>query len=304
MINLKVKIRKLTLENPLMNASGVLGLTGLSLRRVADSGVGAVITKSVGVKHREGYPNPTVVEVEYGLLNSMGLPNPGIDEAVGELKIAAREVHKPIIVSVYGFTPREFKKVAKKIDKLNVSGLELNVSCPHVREVGIEIGQREDVLAEVIRKVKAATCKPVLVKLSPNVSNIAQFAKTAEEAGADALTAINTVRAMAIDIETCRPILGGKIGGLSGPAIKPLAVRCIYEIYESVRIPIIGCGGITGWHDAVEFLMAGASALQVGTAVKHSDLAIFKEILDGLKSYMKKRKIKAVKDLVGLAHRR
>jgi len=194
--------------------------------------------------------------------------------------------------------------VAKRLNRLPISALELNVSCPHVREVGVEIGQNEEAIAEVVSKVKGATRKPIFVKLTPNVTDIARMAEAAERAGASGITAINTVKAMAIDVEMGTPILGGRFGGLSGPAIKPVAVRCVYEIYDAVRIPIIGCGGITRWQDAAELLMAGASALQVGTAIMHNDLPVFRELLTGLKSFLERRGLKTVREFIGSAHRR
>ncbi len=301
---LKIELAGLRLRNPLMNASGVFSLTALSLKRLAEAGSGAVVTKSVGLEARTGHPNPTVVEVEYGLLNSMGLPNPGVDMALREMRKAVTSVDVPVIASVYGFSPQEFREVAKSLNRLPISALELNVSCPHVREVGVEIGQNEDAIAEVVSKVKGATRKPIFVKLTPNVTDIARMAEAAERVGASGITAINTVKAMAIDIEMGTPILGGRFGGLSGPAIKPVAVRCVYEIYDAVRIPIIGCGGITRWQDAAEFLMAGASVLQVGTAIMHNDLPVFREILTGLKSFLERRGLKTVRELIGSAHRR
>ncbi len=302
MDRLEVELAGLKLQNPVMNASGVLGLTSYSLERLAKTGVGAVVTKSFGLNVRNGNPNPIIFETSCGLLNSVGLPNPGIDEVIKELKKALEKVKIPIIVSVFGFSPEEYLETVKRLEKLGFSAFELNVSCPHVKGVG-EIGQNTDVLAETIKKVKSVTHKPVFVKLTPNVSNIAELAKVAEKAGADAVTAINTIKAMIIDIETGKPVLGGKIGGLSGSAIKPIAIRCVYEIFREINIPVIGCGGISNWMDAVEFFMAGASAIQIGTAVIHKDLKVFGEILQGLNYYLEKKNIKNVKEIVGLAHR-
>jgi len=181
--------------------------------------------------------------------------------------------------------------------------VELNVSCPHVKETGSEIGQNPKILTEVVEKVKAVVDKPVFVKLSPNVTSIAETAEAAVKAGADAITAINTVKAMAIDTETAMPILSNKIGGLSGPAIKPIAIRCVYEIYEHVKVPIIGCGGITNWRDAVEFLLAGATAVQIGTAVALKGPNVFKIVAQGIDAYLKKKGFRSVNEIVGLSHR-
>ncbi len=303
MVNLSTVLAGIRMETPLMNASGILGLTGYSLLRMAEAGVGAVVTKSIGRELRLGYKSPNIVAVEGGLINSMGLPNSGVDEYVKELDQALGMLRIPLIVSIYGCSAEDYRDVAARMGERKIAAVELNVSCPHVKEVGVEIGQKAEILYEVVKEVKAAVKVPVLVKLTPNVSSITSLAKAAEEAGADGLTAINTVKAMAIDIATGRPILGGRYGGLSGPVIKPIALRCVYEIFEAVKIPLIGCGGITTWEDAVEFLLAGASALQIGTALIYKDLGVFREITRGLKRYLEKKGLRSPAELVGLAHR-
>ncbi|NIV44554.1 dihydroorotate dehydrogenase, partial [candidate division KSB1 bacterium] len=248
---LAVEIAGLKLSNPTMLAAGILGMTAASLKEAFVCGAGAVVTKSVGLKPRDGYPNPTVAQVDSGLINAMGLPNPSINEFKAEIKtVKQEEMHIPLIVSIFGFSVSEFVKTAEVAVEAGADALELNVSCPHVKETGAEIGQNPDLLAEVVSKVKGNVEKPVFVKLTPNVSDVVGTARRAVQAGADALTAINTVRAMAIDVETTRPILANKIGGLSGPAIKPIAIKCVYEIHREVDIPIVGCGGITSWQDA------------------------------------------------------
>jgi dihydroorotate dehydrogenase (NAD+) catalytic subunit len=292
----------LKLANPTMLASGILGLSAESLSNIIMGGAGAITTKSVGLKQRNGYANPTIVQTSYGLINAMGLPNPGITEFVKEIREAKR-FGVPVIVSVYGFSPEEYATAAKIAVGAGADAVELNVSCPHVKETGSEIGQNPKILAEVVRKVKASVEKPVFVKLSPNVTNIAEIAEVAAKAGADALTAINTVKAMAIDTETTVPILSNKTGGLSGPAIKPVAVRCVYEIYERVKVPIIGCGGITNWRDAVEFLLAGATAVQIGTAIALKGPNVFKKITRGINAYLKRKDFKSVNEIVGISHR-
>jgi dihydroorotate dehydrogenase (NAD+) catalytic subunit len=251
---LATEIAGLKLANPTMLAAGILGLTGSSLRSIVEAGAGAVVTKSLGLKQREGYPNPTVVQVDCGLLNAMGLPNPGVRHFGEEIK-EVKETGVPVIVSIYAFSSEEFAKAAEVAVGVGADALELNVSCPHVEKTGAEIGSDPELVTKVVRKVKNKVDKPVFVKLTPNVANIVEVAKAAVEAGADAITAINTVRGMAIEIETTRPLLANKIGGLSGPAIKPIAVRCVYEIYREVDVPVIGCGGITDWRDAVEQLL-------------------------------------------------
>jgi len=285
-----------------MLASGILGLSAESLSNIVMAGAGAIVTKSVGLKSRNGYANPTIVQTSCGLINAMGLPNPGISKFVKEIR-EAKSFGVPIIVSVYGFSAEEYATVAKKAVEAGADAVELNVSCPHVKETGSEIGQNPKILTEVVRRVKAVVEKPVFVKLSPNVTNIAEIAEAVAKAGASALTAINTVKAMAIDTETTVPILSNKTGGLSGPATKPIAVRCAYEIYEKVKLPIIGCGGITNWRDAVEFLLAGATAVQIGTAIALKGPNVFKKVTHGLDAYLKRKGFKSVNEIVGLSHR-
>jgi len=302
MPSLAVEIAGLKLANPAMLAAGILGLSGLTLKQAADAGAGAVVTKSLGLKHRSGYSNPTVVQVESGLVNAMGLPNPGIDHFTQELQEAGG-IRAPVIVSIYGFTSWEFAAVAEKAVRIGADAVELNVSCPHAEKTGAEIGQNPLLIEEAVKATKRRIKTPVFVKLTPNVADIVELAKAAERGGADAVTAINTVKAMVIDIETGKTVLGNKMGGLSGPAIKPIAVRCIYEIYEAVKIPVIGCGGITTWRDAVEFIQAGATAVQIGTAIAAKGVHVFKQVTDGLENFMSLKGFGGVEEIVGLSHR-
>ena len=299
---LSTNIAGLKLSNPVVLASGVLGYSGDSMLRVAEAGAGAVVTKSVGVESRFGYPNPTVVQAEAGLINAMGLPNPGIDAFVGEIAYAKSVVKVPLIVSVFGYDAGEYAVVAEKAVKAGADAVELNVSCPHVKKTGSEIGQNPKLLAEVVEKVKATVRKPVIVKLSPNVTDIVEIAKAAVRAGADAFTAVNTVKAIAIDVDAQMAVLSNVKGGLSGPAVKPIALRCVYDVFEAVEVPIFGCGGITGWRDAVEFLLAGASAVQIGTGIAFEDLGIFEKISKGVTKYLQTKGYGSVKEIVGLAH--
>lgn len=301
---LTTSLTSLKLSNPTMLASGILGYSPETLARIVEGGAGAVVTKSIGLKPRMGYANPTVVEASCGLINAMGLPNPGIHEFVDELRETKKALSVPVIVSVYGYSEGEYAEVAQKAVEAGADAVELNVSCPHVKETGSEIGQNPKVLREVVRAVKAAVKKPVIVKLSPNVTDIVEIAEAAEKAGADALTMINTVRAMSIDAETAVPVLGNRVGGLSGPAIKPIALRCVYSVYESARVPLIGVGGISGWRDAVEFLLAGASAVQIGTAVATKGPRVFRDVARGIDAYLKRKEFKSVNDVVGLSHHR
>jgi dihydroorotate dehydrogenase (NAD+) catalytic subunit len=291
----------LQLPNPTILASGVLGYSTDSLNRVAKSGAGAVVTKSIGSQPRTGYANPTIVQAESGLINAMGLPNPGIEVYSEEIRYSKMVIKVPLIVSVFGYSAEDYAAVAQKAAAAGADAVELNVSCPHVKQTGAEIGQSPKFLGEVVQKTKAAVNKPLIVKLSPNVADIAVLAQAAVEAGADALTAVNTLKAMAIDTETMMPILANQRGGLSGAAIKPVALRCVWDIAELFDVPIIGCGGVTTWQDAVEFFLAGASAVQIGTAVA-GDLQVFQQVTAGVDAYLRRKNYRSVKDIVGLAH--
>lgn len=300
--NLTVELFGLRLKNPLILASGILGISGKLLKRIGKSGAGAVVTKSSGLFPRKGYNGPIIVEVPNGLINSLGLPNPGIKEMVKEIN----EVKKngvPIIVSIYGFDVEQYCKAAKIASYAGADAIELNVSCPHVKEVSVEIGQSPELVSEIVRGIKKIIDVPTIVKLSPNISDVVSIARAVEKAGANAITAINTVKAMSIDVEIQRPVLSNKIGGLSGPAIKPIALRCVYEIFEEVNIPIIGCGGVTYWSDVIEYMLAGASAVQIGTSIIQKDIQIFKNIQKGIEDYMQKKDFDSIQKIIGLAHK-
>jgi len=303
---LTVEIAGLRLSNPTMLAAGILGLSAVSLREAINQGAGAVVSKSVGLKPRSGYSNPAVAQVEgCGLLNAMGLPNSGAGHFAEEIYELKRDgLRAPVIASVFGFTAEEFAEASRILAKAGADAIELNVSCPHVKKTGSEIGQSPRLVSEVVRKAKCAIANPVFIKLTPNVTDIVEVAEAAVEAGADAIVAINTARAMAIDIETAYPILANRIGGLSGPALKPIAVRCVYEIYEAVDVPVIGCGGIATWQDAVEFMLAGASAVQIGTAIASQGLGVFRSVSKGVDTYVREKGFRSVKEIVGLSHRR
>jgi dihydroorotate dehydrogenase (NAD+) catalytic subunit len=301
-ITLETKIGKVRLRNPLLLTSGVLGTTGDSLKQIWDSGAGAVVTKSCSLRPSKGYSNPTVVQVPNGVINAMGLPHPGIEEMISEIKIA-KEAGASVIGSIFGKEEGEFEAVASKMSSSGVDAIELNLSCPHVREVS-SIGHDPELTRSVVKRVMEKIKVPLWVKLpgNTNLSNMVEVARAAEEAGADALTLTNTVPAMAIDAETERPILGHTTGGLSGPVIKPIALRLVYGVYEEVRIPIIGCGGVVTAEDAVEFLLAGASAVGIGTGILYRGLGIFGEICDGMRSFLQKKGLRTPGDLVGKAH--
>lgn len=270
------------------------------LKRVYDSGAGAVVTKSLGPEPRKGHPNPTFIRVASGGLNAMGLPNPGAEYFVDEIK-ELKDLGVPVVASFFGGSVQEFADVAYILSRAGADALELNASCPNVAEELGMLAADATSLEKVTAAVKDETKLPVFVKLSPNVTNIKTSAKAAEWGGADAITAVNTVKAMAIDVNMQRPILANVTGGLSGPAMKPIALRCVWEIAQAVDIPIIGCGGITTGEDAIEFMLAGATALEVGTAVMTNGFEVYKEINDGIMEYMEKYGFKEVKEVVGLA---
>jgi len=301
--NLRIQIAGLNMQNPTMLASGILGVSAETLKAVAEAGAGAVVTKSIGLKPSSGYPNPTVIQVECGFLNAVGLPNPGIHKFVKEIR-KLRDIGVPIIVSVFGFSPEEYAETSSLAIEAGASAIELNLSCPHVKGTGAEIGQDPNMVKLMVKSVKDRIDKPVFAKLTPNIAHITELAEAAASAGADAITAINTVKAMAIDVETFKPILANKFGGLSGAAIKPIAVRCVYEIYDAVNVPIIGCGGIRNWRDAVEFMLAGASAVQIGSAIAFEGFSIFRSICDGIETYLKRKGFRSVSEIIGLAHKK
>lgn len=289
------------MRNPLMNAAGVLGLSADLLRRVYEAGAGGVVTKSIGPHPRMGHPNPTLVAVEGGILNSMGLPNPGAAYFAKEVK-RVKEMGIPVVASIFGSSLDEFVEVAGIMAEGGADALELNYSCPTVGRERCLLDADPENIERVTSAVRGSVDLPIFVKLSPNVGDIAECARASERGGADAITAVNTLKGLAVDPELRRPILSNIIGGLSGPALKPVALRCVWEIAEEVGIPVIGCGGISTWRDAVEFLLCGASALQIGTAIMYRGLEVFKEVLEGIKAYLEENGFRDVGEIVGLAH--
>jgi len=301
-LSLVVEFAGLRLRSRTMNASGVLGMSAPLLRRVYESGAGAAVTKSLGPTGRPGHSNPTVVEVEGGVLNAMGLPNPGVGYFADEVRELKRE-GITVVSSFFASTLKEFSESARALSEAGSDALELNLSCPNVEgEVGMCAADAASV-ERVTAAVKAASDKPVFVKLSPNVTDIVQIAVAAEKGGADAITATNTLKAMAIDADFRRPVLANVTGGLSGPALKPVSLRCVWEIFDAVEIPIIGCGGVSGWRDAVEYLLAGASAVQIGAAVRDGGFEVFGEVNAGVLEYMRRNSYGSVAEIVGGAHR-
>lgn len=301
MARLSVDLCGLKMKNPTMLASGVLDETGRSMVEIAGAGAGAVVTKSIGKEPRPGHSNPCVVELEFGLINAMGLPNPGMGEYAGEVR-TARAAGVPVIGSVFGGTEEEFSELARSMQEAGADAVELNLSCPHAEGYGSEIGSDPDRVEAICRSAKRAVSVPVFAKLTPNTHSIAELARAAERGGADAVVAINTLKAMAISPEARMPILGNRFGGLSGPAIRPVGVRCVYEIYEAVEIPVIGVGGIRSGRDALEYIMAGASAVQIGTALWTEGPGVFKKVCQELLEFMDANGFSSVGDMVGVAH--
>lgn len=298
---LRTRICNIELRNPTMLAAGVMGSMASSLNRVYRAGAGAVVTKSFSLEPNEGYKNPTTVEVTGGIINAIGLSNPGVEAFKEELRGVDDDV--PLIASIYGSSPEEFARVAASVEEY-VDMIELNVSCPHAMAgCGASIGQDAGLTFRVVSAVKDAVGVPVSTKLTPNVTDIVEIAKSAENAGSDALTLINSLGpGMKIDIKTAKPVLSNAFGGMSGPAIKPVAVRCVYDVYRNVEIPLIGAGGVRDFRDAVEFLFAGAVAVQVGTAIMYDGPEIFMRICRGLERFMIEEGFSSVDEMVGLAH--
>ncbi|MCJ7464800.1 MAG: dihydroorotate dehydrogenase [Thermoplasmata archaeon] len=301
MAHLSVTLCGLMMKNPTMLASGVLDETGRSMLEVAKAGAGALVTKSVGKEPRQGHGNPTIVELQCGLINAMGLPNPGMEIYAAEVK-EAKKGGVPVIGSVFGGTEDEIAELAGLMSKAGADAVELNLSCPHAKGYGAELGSTPELVESICRKANKQVRIPLLAKLTPNTSSISSLAVAAEKGGADAVVAINTLKAMAISPEARMPILANKYGGLSGPAIKSIGVRCVYEIFESVKIPIVGVGGISSGRDALEYVMAGATAVQIGTAVWTEGLDVFNKTSREIMQFMEENGFESVKDMVGVAH--
>jgi dihydroorotate dehydrogenase (NAD+) catalytic subunit len=297
---LQIEFAGITLNNPLIIASGFLGLSQSIFDRLYKLGAGAIVSKSISILPREGYKNPTIVSLDTNsYINAVGLANPGLEFFFNE--ISNNKV--PLFVSVVGSTYNDFTQIVNKLKSSNILGFELNLSCPHVEKMGMEIGDDPDAVYNIVSTIKKNTKKPLFVKVGIGKSDIVKTAKVAEEAGADGITAINTIRAMKIDIETGNPILENKIGGLSGASIKPIGIRCVYEIKKNVNIPIIGCGGVLSYKDAIEYLMAGASAIQIGSILGLAGLKSIDTITKGILRYLKLKKYNSISDLVGIAQR-
>ena len=299
MVDMQVNIGKLVLKNPVTTASGCFGYGSEYTDFMDISRLGAVFTKAVTGENREGNPAPRMAETPSGMLNSVGLQNKGVDYFIEHIYPVLRQYDTVFIANVSGSTLDEYVEVAGKINDLpGIPAIELNISCPNVKKGGMVFGTNRQSVAEVVKAVRKVYDKTLIIKLSPNVTSIPEFAKTAEGAGADAISLINTLLAMAIDAEKRKPVLATVTGGLSGPAVKPVALRMVWEAYHSVSIPVIGIGGISNATDAIEFLLAGATAIQVGTA-NFIDPQVSVKILEGLKEYMERHHFSSVSQITG-----
>ncbi|MBN1889376.1 MAG: dihydroorotate dehydrogenase [Thermoflexales bacterium] len=299
--DLTCRLLDLRLRNPIVLASGVLGTSPTLLRRAAEAGAGAVTAKSCGPTPRAGHPNPVTLDWGGGLINAIGLSNPGAEEELGLLRETQgllEELGVPLIASIFAPNIAEFARVARVVAQARPQLIEVNISCPNVAdEFGTPFAGTPQIAAEVTAAVKDAVDIPIAVKLAPNVPSIARIAAAVVEAGADVITAINTMPGLVIDAEAARPVLSNRVGGISGPALKPIALRCVYEIACAVKVPIIGTGGVSTGRDAAEMLMAGASAVGVGSAVWYRGVAALGQIAAELEAFMRKEGYARLEDL-------
>jgi len=302
-LKLEVEVAGLRLKSPVMNASGVLEWDVLQARRLVDAGAGAVVLKSTTREPRRGYAWPRMVRVFGGFVNAVGLANPGAREASRLVRVIKEGLGEtPVIASAAGSTIDEFVEVSALLEDGGADAVELNLSCPHFKGGGIELGQDPQLVYETVRSVAGSLKVPVIAKLGLS-DRLVESASKALEAGAKALTLINSVKAMKIDVYTKKPVLSNKVGGLSGPAIHPIAVRAVYEVYRETKAEIIGVGGVRDWETAVELILAGARAVQVGAMIIEKGELIVTEILRGIEKYLWVEGIQSVRDLIGLAHR-
>jgi dihydroorotate dehydrogenase (NAD+) catalytic subunit len=304
-LKLNVELKGLKLKNPTILASGILGISKKMLERVAKSGAGAVTTKSITVKPREGHNNPVLIQVtKESFLNAVGYSNPGLKAAKEEFK-DLKDFPIPVIGSLVGANAEEFSYLTENVKEIGFKAIEIVLSCPHTPGFGVLAGHSTpESTRDITSAVRKKTKSPLFVKVSPNVMNLGKIVKAAEKAGADAITAVNTFGpGMTIDIEAEKPVLGFKFGGLSGPALKPIAIRCVYDIYESVRIPIIGVGGITTGKDAIEMIMAGASVVGIGTGIYYRGIDIFRKVCDEMKDFLESHGYSNLDEIIGIAHR-
>ena len=299
--NIATSVGSIQLKRPTILASGILGISLDVFARLYDDGAGAVVTKSLSSEPWEGYPNPTIFGVGGGgWINAVGLSNPGAKNFAQMIK-PNKDI--PIIVSLVGSAEGDFESMITEFEHCNVTAYEINLSCPHVARVGLEVGDDPDLVTRIVSAIKHMTNVPVLAKVGLGTTNYLDTVGSAVKGGADGITAINTIRAMAIDAETQHPILSNGIGGLSGTPIKHVALRCVFEIASKYDIPVVGCGGISTWEDAVEFILAGASAIQIGSAIGNGWTGTFEQINSGIASYMNKKGYSELKEMIGIAQR-
>ena len=297
--DLKTDIGKIELENPVMTASGTFGYASEFEELVDLNRLGGIIVKGLSLEPSMGNKPPRIVETACGMLNAIGLENVGIEAFAKEKLPFLKNLSTPVFTNIYGKSINDYALLAARVDEFcEVAGIEVNISCPNVKAGGIAFGVVPETAAEVVKAVRKASSKPLMVKLSPNVTDITQIARAVEEAGADSLSLVNTITGMSIDIETRRSRLANITGGLSGPAIKPVALRMVWQVAQSVNIPVIGVGGIVCAEDALEFLIAGAVAVQVGTANFVNPHATI-DIIDGIEAFLIQKKISSVKDIIG-----
>ncbi len=301
-LKLAVHIGGITMKNPVATASGTFGFGAEYAPYIDLNQLGALVVKGITLQPRAGNAPPRLVETTAGILNAIGLQNPGVEEFVDKLLPGLAGYDLPVIVNIAGDTVQDYGRLAARLgQEKGVAGLEVNISCPNVKKGGLQFGSGPDMAAEVTRAVKSATDKPVIVKLSPNVTSIVAVAEKVAGAGADALSMINTLLGMAIDIKTRLPILGNVVGGLSGPAVRPVAVRAVWQVYQAVGLPIIGMGGIVTAADAIEFILAGAGAVAIGAANFVNPRATM-DVLAGIKQYMIENGVQDINELIGAAH--
>ncbi len=303
MVSLKTELCGIELDNPLIPASGTFGF-GYEFNEIYDINcLGSFSFKGTTLNPRFGNPTPRIAECERGMINSVGLQNPGVDKVISEeLPKLKKCFHKPVMANVSGFSIEEYVETVKKLDKEDIIGwFEINISCPNVHGGGMSFGVSPENAGAVTKAVKAVTSKPVIIKLSPNVTDIVAIAKACEENGADGISLINTLLGMKIDLKRRKPVVANKMGGFSGPAIKPVAVRMVYQVYEAVNIPIVGGGGVSTAEDVIEMMLAGASAVEIGAANLVDPMACPK-IIEDLPRVMEKYGIKNLKDIIGGAH--
>lgn len=287
------------MKNPIMAASGTFGYGEEYRDYIPINRLGALITKGISPKPQAGNPPPRLVETIGGMLNAIGLQNIGVDALIEEKISRLKKFGTPIIINIFGTTLKEYEEVARRLEGIRgIAGLEVNISCPNLKSGGISFGTDPREVFKVVSKVRESSSRPIMVKLSPNVTDITVIARSAEEAGADAISLINTLTGMAVDVETRAPKLGNITGGLSGPAIKPIALRMVWEVYNKVNIPIVGMGGIFNAQDALEFIIVGASAVQIGTA-HFLNPSVDLEVIAGLEKYLKDHCISSIRNLVG-----